>query len=450
MKRRLGRLYWLGILITLAMAFVAIGVAVKLKLDDTRASLTALLKTATRWTLDSNEDLHSLADEIARVSPPLRVTFMLDSGVILADSVADADPGAGHYDDAEIAAARAGGIGRDVRVSATNATFVLYMAQRVSPQLILRLSYPVLEVARLLAVYGAAVLALFLVLYLVQRRAIARFAADQVRQLEDVRRLLDGETEEVRAVFPELGPSLDAIAYRARRLREDYGEVVRTLRLRSDFVAHASHELRSPLTSVRGYAELLEEGLADTEEERALCLSTIREECDRMLEVIEAILRLSRAEQEPAAPAAPIPAAPVAREVIRALRPQAEKKAITLSAEGEALLPVPERELWEILYNLADNAVRYGRRGGSVRVILSPGRAAVRDDGPGIPPEHLGHIFEQFYRVDAAPGGTGLGLSIVRALVERNGGTVSVDSRVGEGTTFTVAFGEESGEGAAA
>lgn len=440
MKRRLQGIYWLGILITLAMAFAAIGVAAKLRIDDTRTNLSAMLRAASQWTLDSNDDLQSLADTIAGVSPPMRVTFLMDSGVILADSAEGANPDANHYRDREIADARQGMIGRSLRMSETSAAFVLYMARRVAPQLILRVSYPVFEIARLPAFYGAALLALFLVLYRLQRRAIARFAADQSRQFADVGRLLDGELGRVDAVFPEFQPSLDAIAYRVRRLREDHEEIVRTMDLRSDFITNASHELRSPLTSVRGYAELLEEDLADTPEERALCIRTIRGECDRMLSVINDILRLSKAERGTDVSADRREAAPIAQEVRQALLPRAAKKSIDLQIEGNALIRADERDIWEILYNLTDNAVRYGRQGGHVLVKLSENGIIVEDDGIGIDEKHLGHIFEQFYRVndarDAEASGTGLGLSIVRAIVERCGGSIRAESTPGVGTRF--------------
>ncbi|MBQ3425384.1 MAG: hypothetical protein IJH38_09325, partial [Clostridia bacterium] len=446
MKRRLSSLYWLGIGITLFMAMVAIGVAAKLKIDDTRNNLAAMLNAASRWTLDSNEELQTLVDEIAGVSPGMRVTFLLDTGLTLADSAHSPEDALNHGADREISEARKGRIGQTVRYSPDEATFTMYMAKRLSPQLILRVSYPVLEIARALVVYGIAVLVLFLVLYWLQRRTISRLAADQLRQMEDVRRLLDGECEAVEAVFDELQPQLDAIAYRVRRLHDDYAEVTRTLQMRNDFVANASHELRSPLTSVRGFAEMLEEGLAQTPEEQALCIETIRSECDRMLEVIEDILHLSKAEQQKATAAAPTEVAPIAQEVVRALQPRADKARISLLTHGTARLPMEEREIWEVLYNLTDNAIRYGRPEGHVWIGMEAQRVRVADDGIGIAQEHLGRLFEPFYRVDEArrgeQSGTGLGLSIVRAVVQRRGGTISVESRQGEGTCFTITFGE--------
>ncbi len=444
MKRRLQRIYWRGILITLVMAMAAIGMAAWLKIDDTRAHLDAMLDAALKWTRDSGDDLQSLSDTIAGISPGLRVTYLLDSGLILADSEQKEELPGDPLEDAEIAAVRRGEIGKQLRMSAEDASLTLYLAGRVSPQLILRLSIPVIETARVLMVYGTALLLLFLTLYLVQRRGIARLAADQSRQFDDIRLLMDGETDRVQAVFPEFQPSLDAISYRVRRLKEDHREVLRTLNLRANFVANASHELRSPLTSVRGYAEILKEGMADNDEERETCLSTIIGECDRMLAVIEDILRLGRAENAGKKPAKEQSARQTAKEVCRALRPQAEKKDIALILEGDTPVKAEEKDLWEILYNLLDNAIRYGKTGGEVRVRMEKGVIEVRDNGIGIAPDHLPHIFEPFYRVDdtrdVAPEGTGLGLSIVQALMKRLDGTIHAESDAGTGTRIILHF----------
>ncbi len=444
LKKELEAVYWRGILITLAMAMLVIGGMVKLKMDDTRNNLNAILYAASRWTLDSNEDLQSLAEDIAGVLPCMRVTYMMDSGLILADSEQDADFSTNHYKDKEITAARRGETGRQFRISSESAALILYMAKRIAPQLILRVSYPVLEVAGMLLIYGVLLLLVFLVFYQLQKRAIARFAEKQSRQFDEIRKLLDGETQYVEAVFPEFKPYLDGISYRIGRLKEDRQEILRTMNLRSDFVANASHELRSPLTSVRGYAELLEEGLADTPEEQLLCIQTIRQECDRMLTVIDDILRLSKAERGTSDSPGRRAAAPFAEEIRKALLPRAAKKGIDIRISGNMEIEASEKDLWEIFYNLMDNAVRYGRKGGYVRVSLSEGRIVVEDNGIGIDEAHAGRIFEQFYRVEDArntdEGGTGLGLSIVKAIVERRGGTISVRSHPGEGTSFILEF----------
>ena len=172
-------------------------------------------------------------------------------------------------------------------------------------------------------------------------------------------------------MFPELQPALDNISYLAKRLKDDLNEVSRTLTLRDDFVANASHELRSPLTSVMGFAEMLDEGMADSPEECELCVRMIRSECQRMLDVIEDILHLSRAGAKPAEEPQNVNVGNVAREIATSLSAQAAQKGIAISVEGDMVRMGVERDFWEMLYNLAGNAVRYGREGGHVWVRLS-------------------------------------------------------------------------------
>ena len=450
MKRRLRHLYWTGIVITMAMATVVMAMMVKLKIDDTRESLRSILHAASAWTMESTEDLQSMAESIASVSPPLRVTFLMEQGLVLADSEADALSMENHATRPEVQEALQGGIGESLRFSDTQAVATLYAAMRISPVLILRLSYPLWELAGVLAAYGAGLLCLFLILYVLQRRTLSRFGRDLLVQMDEVRRLLEGDAGHGRAVFPELQPALDNISYLARRLREDLSEVSRTLTLRDDFVANASHELRSPLTSVMGFAEMLDEDMAYSPEERELCVRMIRSECQRMLDVIEDILHLSRAEAQPAEEAHAVDVGGVAQEIATSLSAQASQKGIEIRVEGEMVREGVEKDFWEILYNLAGNAVRYGREGGHVWIRLTGDAIEVEDDGVGIAPEHLPHIFEQFYRVDEsrgmAPGGTGLGLSIVRALAERCGARVTVESEAGKGSTFAVHFDAEAGK----
>lgn len=121
----------------------------------------------------------------------------------------------------------------------------MYAAKRIAPGVILRLGYPVEIISHTLLFYSIGVVALAIILYILQRRRLTRFAVAMVRQMDDVRRLLEGATTDPTAVFPELQPALEHIAYLAKRLNSDLAEINRTLSLRDDFVANASHELRS-------------------------------------------------------------------------------------------------------------------------------------------------------------------------------------------------------------
>ena len=218
--------------------------------------------------------------------------------------------------------------------------------------------------------------------------------------------------------------------------------------VRRDFVANVSHELKTPLTSVIGFAEPLTDPDLPREQvtsfaERILANGT------RMRRLVEDLLDLSRIEggswqPEPGR----VEIEPMARSVWQELDPVTESRGARLEVacdEAAAVEADPEA-LRQVLRNLLDNAVRHAPESSTVRVSARPVdgrvRLAVEDEGPGIPAEHRGRVFERFYRVDAgrsrASGGTGLGLSIVKHLVAAHGGEVGVDSEVGRGTAVWV------------
>lgn len=447
MRKRLKRLYIITYALTTVFALAGMMLLTNMKISDTQANLRVVLETSSAWVLESPSSLQEMADAIADVSPPLRVTFLHPTGLVLADSQADPLTLAVHSDRPEIIAAMEGEIGEAFRLSDTQATISCYAAKQLSPVLILRLSYPLTEVLTLLGSYLGALALLFAALYLAQRYTISRVADRVMQQMDEINLLLEGKGGASAAVYPEFQPAMDHIAYLVSRLQSDLAEVTRTARLRTDFVANASHELRSPLTSIMGFAEMLSEGFADTPEEQALCLSTIQTECKRMLGVIEDILLQSKAERAPDQPLLPVDAGAVAREIILALSPQAARKNISMAVTGEGHYLSYEKALWEILYNLSDNAIRYGRENGRVDILLEEDRIVVQDDGVGVQPEHIPYLFEPFYRVDETrdmrAGGTGLGLSIVRTLARQCGGDVTVESQHGVGSRFIITLKKE-------
>jgi len=223
-------------------------------------------------------------------------------------------------------------------------------------------------------------------------------------------------------------------------------------RVRRDFVANASHEFRTPLTAIRGFAETLAAGALDDRATAERFLGTIIKHTLRLARLVDDMLALSRAESpDEALSLEAVDVGAVARDVALGLEAQATAGEVAISLEGlDSLPPVHTSEyaLDEILVNLVDNAIKYTPPGGSVTVTGSvlddTVRIEVTDTGPGIPEAHLGRIFERFYRVDEGRsreiGGTGLGLSIVRHLAERIGAEVEVTSRLGEGTTFTLSL----------
>lgn len=215
-------------------------------------------------------------------------------------------------------------------------------------------------------------------------------------------------------------------------------------RIRKDFVANVSHEMRTPMTIIRAMAEtLLDE---DDNQLKEKYLVKIISEVDRLSSISQDLLILSTAELNPVRKQ-DCDIADIFRTALGQLQPKAAEKAITLAYEGPEnhSISANSAQMVQIAINLIDNAINYTPTG-EVDVTLTPSESSVRidvrDTGFGIASEHLGRIFERFYRVDRArsrsTGGTGLGLSIVKHIVESHGGTVSVVSNLNEGSTFTV------------
>lgn len=256
---------------------------------------------------------------------------------------------------------------------------------------------------------------------------------------------------------------------------------------RLEFFANASHELKTPLTAIRGFGELI--SLSDTDEKTKGYAARIGKESERMLALIDDMLHLSRLENTRTAEEkdlAPVDLRKIADDVKESLHPVAENKKVSLSVSGEATVLAEKEEMYELVKNLAENAVRYNVESGKVEILLSGGTGTgekeplldssfssssheghtlsarggenrkepeeilsgptliVRDTGIGIDPAHQARIFERFYRVDKsrsrATGGTGLGLAIVKHICERYGATLTLRSRLGEGTEITVKF----------
>lgn len=216
--------------------------------------------------------------------------------------------------------------------------------------------------------------------------------------------------------------------------------------MRREFTANVSHELKTPLQSIMGSAELLENGLVK-DEDKARFIGNIRRESERLVSLIDDIIRLSRLDEGSDFTYENIDIYALAKEEVEAVSEIAARRKITVSLYGEETVVYGVRRLLhEILYNLCDNAVKYNVDGGSVTVSVGyeDGRAflSVRDTGIGIPKEHIPRIFERFYRVDKSrskmTGGTGLGLSIVRHAVLYMKGEIYVQSDVGVGTEMKV------------
>ncbi len=226
----------------------------------------------------------------------------------------------------------------------------------------------------------------------------------------------------------------------------DVTEQLSAENMRREFTANVSHELKTPLQSIMGSAELLENGLVKKEDAPRF-IGHIRRESERLVLLIDDIIRLSQLDEDAEFVYENVDIYELAGEEVEAVASIAEKHGITVTLEGTSTVIYGVKRLFhEILYNLCDNAVKYNVDGGSVRVMVGEENGhkyiTVKDTGIGIPKEHIPRIFERFYRVDKSrsksTGGTGLGLSIVKHAVMYMKGTISVKSEVGAGTEIKV------------
>mgnify|MGYP002588072594 FL=1 len=219
-------------------------------------------------------------------------------------------------------------------------------------------------------------------------------------------------------------------------------------RNRREFTANVSHELKTPLQGIIGSAELLENGLVKQEDVPRF-IGHIRSEAQRLVTLIGDIIRLSQLDEGEPMPAEPVELLALAREAAESLQSAAAARNVTITVEGEPVeLTGVRRLLYEIVFNLCDNAIKYNTDGGRVQVTVTreneTAAVTVRDTGIGIPPDQQDRVFERFYRVDKshskASGGTGLGLSIVKHAVQYHHGAIHLQSEVGKGTEIRVTF----------
>jgi len=255
------------------------------------------------------------------------------------------------------------------------------------------------------------------------------------------------------------GTSTEAAAPRVVIALRDLTEQDRLGRMRADFVANASHELRTPLASLVGFIETLQGRASDDPVARGRFLGIMGQQAARMSRLVDDLLSLSRVEmREHVPPRAAIDLNETISVAVQALEPVARATGATLTftpCDGPAVVLGETDEIMQVVQNLVQNALKYGAAGRPVAVTIrreargptSRLAVAVRDEGPGIPPEHLPRLTERFYRVSAKSsrekGGTGLGLAIVKHIINRHRGELRIESEPGKGSTFTFVIDEQ-------
>ncbi len=376
----------------------------------------------------------------------IRITWIDGDGNVVYDSEADTGKMGNHLERTEVKEALETGFGEAVRYSATLADRELYAARRLPGGSVLRLS--IVQAAVWTLILGFAqpcciVIFIALILSLALASRLARRIVEPINGIdpEHPERYYGKEN------YIEVEPLLRHIAAQRAQIREDREQIERTALIRQEFTANVSHELKTPLQAISGYAELIENGMAGEEDIRPFA-HRIRLEALRMTDLVSDIIDLTRLDQGGGDMQwERCDLYRIALNAADSLESAAAAGNITLSVEG---VPAPmtgvSQVLYSIVYDLCDNAVKYNRPGGFVRVsVARDGENAVlkvSDSGIGIPEESRERIFERFYRVDKGrskeAGGTGLGLSIVKHGVMIHRGTITVASRPGGGSEFTV------------
>ena len=382
-------------------------------------------------------DKLSSADELERFSgEDFRITLIDKDGNVMYESDADHLTMTNHLDRPEIKSAVQTGTGSDTRFSDTLGTEDHYYAVRLEDDSILRVS---IQTESIIALFERSLLIIVFVIIgiiVVSLIASVKLTEKMIAPLKRIPEIIEKNISVTDAdIYPEVVPLVEEI----RNSRNAQSE------MRQEFTANVSHELKTPLTSISGYAELIESGMAQGEDSVKFA-GKIRKESDRMLALIGDILRLSELDSIGDTPLDDdVDLKAVAEDCKDRLLQQAEKRGIRITVSGESTVIKGSRtELGELVYNLVDNAIKYNRENGNIEINITDKNLTVTDTGLGIPQESIPRIFERFYRIDKsrsrAKGGTGLGLSIVRHIAEHHGAKIDVESTVGVGTSITVKF----------
>lgn len=385
-----------------------------------------------------------------------RFTIIKRDGTVVADTeVGDAAVLENHMEREEIKEAMRSGVGHVIRRSETLGRQMLYVASMSQNQeYILRLAVPYSGMQEYLAMLFPAVLLSFAIAFIGSAMEAERFSQSITKPLQDISkelRKVDGDYADLQfepCPYPEINVIADTTTKMSRNVRKYLGRLEKEKQIRQEFFSNASHELKTPITSIRGYVELLESGVPQSEEIRNDFLSRIKKESMRMTNLVDDILMISRLESRGAkADIVDIKVKDLLDEIVSSVATQAAEREVNIIKECEDFfIRADYRQMTELFMNLLTNAVKYNNAGGSVRVAVKKEgnamRLTVSDSGVGIPKESLERIFERFYRVDKGrsrkQGGTGLGLAIVKHVVNFYHGTVRVESEIEKGSVFEV------------
>ncbi len=381
-----------------------------------------------------------------------RVTFMDAQGNVLADSIAG-KVAENHADRSEITDAISGGKNGDgfaVRGSSTLGKNMMYYCKNFDGKFLVRIAVFTdsdwlifVKTLPTLAMFAGIMIALCIVVAFV----VTHFIMTPVKKLatEAV------NNDNVTTNYSELKPLAAILNERNRNIQRQMDEVKaekeiveRARESKDEFISNVTHEMNTPLTSIHGYAELLEAG-GMTEEQKQLAHKTILTQSERLTNLIGCIINYSEINSDDLPPYE-VNFSTLAKETLSALKPEADKRniAVTEHIDDNVLILSRHERLSEIFGNLVRNAIKYNKDGGSITVTLNRQKLEVEDTGIGISQENMSKVFSRFFTVDKSHngknGGFGLGLAVAKKICQKSGWKISVESALGEGSKFTVEF----------
>ncbi len=375
-----------------------------------------------------------------------RITWIDAEGKVIYDNAANTEEMENHLERAEVRDALQTGYGEASRYSNTLSDKQLYAAKRLPDGSVLRLSIVQVAVWTLVLGFAQPICIVIVIAFLLSFFLASRLAKIIMKPINEV----DVEHPENyigKERYKEVEPLLRHILEQKTQLKRDQEQIEKTSLIRQEFTANVSHELKTPLQAIMGYAELIDQGLVKEEDIRPFA-GKIRSESLRMTKLVDDIIDLTKLDSGGGELKwENCDLYRIAENAVDSLENAAAAQDVTLSLEGsQAVLKAVPHLLYSIVYNLCDNAIKYNHPGGCVEIRVMQDRQntilTVKDAGIGIPAESRERIFERFYRVDKSHskevGGTGLGLSIVKHAVLIHNGRIEVNSREGEGTEFRV------------
>ena len=401
-------------------------------------SVSAKLLKDTHYFESVNIDIDEI--DLSTDLSELRVTWIDEDGTVLYDNDASAELLSNHNDRPEIQEAFDKGSGEAIRKSDTMNKTTFYYAVLLDNGTVLRVATSAQSLWSVF-MFAAPIIALIILLIIAICIFISHMLTKQLLlPIETMAENLGDSDYE--SPYKELEPL-------AEMLRSQHTDILAAAKARQDFTANVSHELKTPLTAISGYAELLDGGMVGEEQQKHF-YQEIRKNADRLLALINDIIRLSDLDRKGHEPSfGVIDLYEVVKECMDELTVNAKQRNVNISLDGESCNVHGSKDmLKELVENLAQNAIRYNNAGGKVWVSVTKrdGRSVltVKDNGIGIPASEQQRIFERFYRVDKsrskATGGTGLGLAIVKHIVEIHDAKIELDSAPGVGTTISVMF----------